>query len=112
MKQSKLAITALVSIAMVAASASGPVMADEGDDLKGRFVKVSYEDLNLEKESGAEALYRRLQHASKMACGVEASRKAKSASAISDSYRCYRKVLTASVKKVDNALVTQIHEGN
>lgn len=112
MKPAKFTKSVLVVIATIAIGASGAVLADEVDELKGRSVKVTYEDLNLEKESGAHALYHRLQHASKTACGVEASKKSRSAGAKSDSYRCYREVLTASVKKVDSALVTQIHEGN
>lgn len=112
MKHTKLSKAVLAVIATIAIGASAAVMADEVNELKGRSVKVPYEDLNLEKEAGAHALYYRLQHASKMACGVEASKKTRSARATSDAYRCYREVLTASVRKVDSALVTQIHEGN
>jgi len=100
----------LAAIATVAIGVSGAAMADEPDELKGRTVKVTYEDLNLEKESGAHALYRRLQHASKAACGVESSRNSKMIRAKSESQRCYREVLTASVKRVDSELVSRIHE--
>jgi len=100
----------LAVIATVAIGFSGAAIADEADGLKGRSVKVVYEDLNLEKEPGARALYRRLQHASNAACGVEASRKARMVRGKSESQRCYREVLTASVKRVDSELVTRIHE--
>ena len=51
-----------------AAISAAPQSADE---LKGRAEKVSYSDLNVDKEEGAQALYRRLQRASKRVCGVE-----------------------------------------
>ncbi len=101
----------LAAVATVAIGMSGAAMADEPDELKGRTVKVVYEDLNVEKEPGAHALYRRLQHASKAACGVEVSEKAKMVRRKSESYRCYREVLTASVKRVDSELLSSIHEG-
>ena len=100
----------LAAVVTVAIGMSGAAMADEADELKGRTVKVMYEDLNVEKEPGAHALYRRLQHASKTACGVETSRNSKMVRRKSESQRCYREVLTASVERVDNELVTRIHE--
>jgi UrcA family protein len=113
MKIQKVANLIVAVFATVAIGASGVGLADETEDeLKGRTVKVTFDDLNLGKKSGAHALYRRLQHASKAACGVDASRKARGAGATSDAYRCYRTVLATSVKKVNNALVTRIHEGN
>ncbi len=110
MKHTKFAKSVLAIIATVAIDTSGAVLADETDELKGKSVKVSYEDLNVEKESGAHALYRRLQHASKTACGVEPSKRSKTAYATSESYRCYREALAASVRKVNKELVTRIHE--
>ena len=101
----------LALVAGVAVCSAGFAAADEVPRFKGKSVKVMTEDPNPEKEPGARALYRRLQHASKVACGVEASKKTRSASARSDAYRCYREVLTASVQKLDNELVTQFHEG-
>ncbi|MDH3439356.1 MAG: UrcA family protein [Gammaproteobacteria bacterium] len=112
MKTERFVNSILAIIATIAIGVSGAALADDVEELKGKSVKVTFEDLSLEKESGAHALYRRLQHASKAACGVDASRKSRSAGATSDAYRCYREVLTASVKKVDNELLTQIHEGN
>ncbi len=112
MKAKKRGIAILAIIAAGAVAASGAAIADESEELKGKAVKVSYEDLSLEKEIGAHALYRRLQHASKMACGVDAARKSKLAGMRSDAYRCYRNVLATSVKKVDNELVSRIHDGS
>jgi len=112
MKRARFATSVLAAIATIAIGASGAVTAEEAAELKGRSVKVTLEDLDLEKESGAHTAYYRLVHASKLACGVELSKKMKSAAARSDSTRCYRDVLTASVKEVDSALVTRIHEGN
>ena len=112
MKTATVTKSVLALVAAVAIGASGAVMADEADELKGRSEKIAFEDLNVEKESGAHALYRRLQHASKRVCGVEMAKKTRSAGARSDAYRCFRKELTAAVRKVDNELVTRIHEGN
>lgn len=108
----KTGVAILAVLATFAIAFSNAVVAEEGDELRGKAVKVTFEDLNLEKESGAHALYRRLQHATKAACGVDASRKARGAGATSEAFRCYRTTLTASVKKVNNELLTRIHEGN
>ena len=110
MKHSKLARSLVAMIAIVAISAPTVVTAQDGE-LKGRSVKVTYEDLNLEKESGVRILYRRVQQASKTACGVESIKNAVSVRIKSNANRCYRQTLTAEVKKFDNELLTTIHKG-
>lgn len=110
MKESKI-LKGLVTAAAVFAI-SAPAIASTGADseLKGRSVKVSYADLNLQKEAGAKALYRRLQQASKIACGVESYKNAGSLRRTADSRRCYKRSLTSSVAKINNTLLTKIHE--
>ena len=71
MKESKLFKSLLAAIVVVALSAPTIASADGKNELKGVSVKVSYADLNLEKQEGAKALYRRLQQASKRACDVD-----------------------------------------
>lgn len=108
MKKSNLVngLAAIVAMGLIGVAANA---ADEESGLKGRSVKVSFEDLNLEKEQGARVLYRHLRHASKKVCGV-GTRNAISVRISLDALRCYRSTLTAEVKKIDNRLLTKIHE--
>jgi UrcA family protein len=108
MKESKLIKGVIATVAVVAFSLPAITSAEE---LKGRTEKVTYSDLNVEKEAGAQALYRRLQQASKRVCGVESMKNAGGIRQISDQQRCYRDTLDAAVAKIDNATLTQIHEG-
>jgi len=110
MKESKFVKCLVTAIAIFAISA--PAIASTGTDngLKGQSVKVSFADLNLQKEAGAKVLYRRLQRASKKACGAESYRNAGSVSERADMHRCYESSLTSSVAKINNALLTRIHE--
>ncbi len=109
MKESKLFRSLLAIIIVVALGA--PTFASTGakSGLQGISVKVSYADLNLEKLAGAQALYRRLQHASKQACGFRELKVQGSLLRISEARQCYQEVLSAAVEKIDNKLVTQIH---
>jgi UrcA family protein len=111
MKESKFVKGLITAAAVIAVSA--PAIASTGADngLKGAAVKVSYADLNLQKEAGAKVLYRRLQQASKKACGVESFRIVGSLSEAAKMQDCYESSLTSSVAKVDNAILTKIHEG-
>lgn len=108
MKESKLMRGIIASVALIVLSAPAIASADE---LKGKAVKVSYTDLSLEKETGAKTLYRRLQQASKQACGVESLKSAGSVKIMSEMKACYRTTLAAAVEKVDSAELTRIHEG-
>ncbi len=109
MKESKMFRSLLAIIIVVALSA--PTFASTGtkSDLKGVSVRVSYADLNLEKLAGAKALYRRLQQASKQACGDRGLRIAGSVKQMAATRRCYHEALSVAVEKVDNELLTQIH---
>ena len=109
MKESKLFKSLLATIIVVALGAPTIASADAKSDLQGVSVKVSYADLNLEKQAGAKALYRRLKQASKQACGVRSLRAEGSVSNIVEARRCYREALSAAVEKIDNELVTNIH---
>lgn len=111
MKESKLVKGVIATVAVVAFSLPAIASADAGTELKGRTEKVAYSDLNVEKEAGAQQLYRRLQQASKRVCGVESLNIAGSISAVSQSRRCYRETLDAAVVKIDNVALTEIHEG-
>jgi len=109
MKESKLFRSLLAIIIVVALSA--PTFASTGtkSDLKGVSVKVSYADLNLEKLAGAKTLYWRLQQASKQVCDVRSLLTERSLKQATEAQQCYREALSAAVEKIDNDLVTQIH---
>ena len=108
MKESKIVKGVVATVAVVAFSLPAISSAEE---LKGRAEKVTYSDLNVEKEAGAQSLYRRLQQASKRVCGVESIKNAGGVREISLQQRCYRETLDEAVAKIDNATLTEIHEG-
>ena len=108
MKESKLVKGVVATVAVIAFSLPAIATADE---LAGRSEKVTYSDLNVEKEEGAISLYRRLQQASKRVCGVESLNNSGSVRLISLQQSCYRETLDAAVAKIDNAALTDLHQG-
>jgi UrcA family protein len=108
MKESKIVKGVIATVAVIAFSL--PAIASAAE-LKGRSEKVSYTDLNVEKESGATALYRRLQLASKRVCGVESIKNAGGIRAVSEQRRCFRDTMDQAVAEINNATLTNIHEG-
>jgi UrcA family protein len=109
MKESKLYKGLLATIVVVALGAPAIASADAKSNFQGVSVKVSYADLNLEKQEGAKALYRRLQQASKQACDVRSLREEGSMARLGKKRQCYSEVLSTAVDRLDNELVTQIH---
>jgi UrcA family protein len=109
MKESKLAKGIVATIAVLAFSAPAFASADAG--FKGRAEKVEYSDLNVDKETGAEILYRRLQQASKRVCGVESIRTVRGAKIEADQRSCYRQALEQAVAEVDSEALNTIHKG-
>ncbi len=109
MKESKLFKSLLATIIIVAISAPTIASAGARNDLKGVSVKVSYADLNLEKQEGAKALYRRLQQASKRACGYRGLKISGTVKRMIETQQCYREALSAAVENIDNERLTQIH---
>lgn len=111
MKESILVKSLITAAAIIAISA--PAAASLGTDKGQEYnaVRVSYADLNLENEAGAQVLYNRLQRASKQACGVESYKNAGSISIKADMQRCYRSTLAASVEKINSEKLTKIHAG-
>ena len=109
MQESKLIKSLLATVVVVALGAPAISFSDDKNELKGVSVKVSYADLNLEKQEGARALYRRLQQASKQACDFHGSNIGGSVVRFAAMRRCYQEALSAAVEKIDNELVTNIH---
>jgi UrcA family protein len=108
MKESKLVKGVVATVAVIAFSL--PAIAS-ADDLAGRSEKVTYSDLNVEKEAGAQSLYRRIQQAAKRVCGVESVNGAGNLRQLSQQKNCYRESLDAKVGKIDNAALTELHKG-
>ena len=109
MKESKLYKGLMATIIVITLGAPPIASADAKSDLQGVSVKVSYADLNLEKQEGAKALYRRLQQASKQACDHCGIKIAGTLSRMADAHRRYREALSTAVEQIDNELVTNIH---
>ena len=108
MKESKILKGVIATVAVFAVSVPAIASADE---LKGRTEKVTYADLDVQKEEGASVLYRRLQQASKQVCGVESVRAAGGIRERARQQECYRSTLNEAVARIDNAALTTIHEG-
>jgi UrcA family protein len=109
MKESKL-VKGIVAIIVVAAFGA-PAFASADAGFKGRAEKVSYSDLNVEKEEGAETLYRRLQQASRRVCGVESIRSVRGAKIESEQRSCYQQALEEAVAEIDSEALNAVHEG-
>ena len=109
MKKSKLFKSLLATIVVVALGAPTVASADAKGDLKGVSVKVSYADLNLEKQEGAKALYRRLQQASRQVCDYRGLKILGSIRQLAKAQQCYREALSVAVENLDNERVTEIH---
>jgi UrcA family protein len=108
MKESKVIKGIIATVAVITFSL--PAFAS-ADGLKGRAEKVTYSDLDVDKNAGAEVLYRRLQQASKRVCGVESIKNAGGIRQVARQQECYRSTLDEAVAKVNNAALTSIHEG-
>lgn len=109
MKESKLYKYILSIIVVVALGAPAIASADAISELQGVSVKVSYADLNLEKQEGAKTLYRRLRLAAKQACDVGSLRHEGSVKRLGEARQCYSNALSKAVEELDNQFLTQIH---
>jgi len=107
MKEFKLAKSIAATLAVIAFTLPAVVSADE---LKGRSEKVVYSDLDIVKENGAKALYRRLQSASKRVCGIQSIQAAGNIRLIQEQRDCYQNALNKAVAKIDSPTLTAIHE--
>ncbi len=101
----------ITAVAIFAISAPAAASLGTDKDLENSAIRVSYADLNLDNEAGAQVLYSRLQRASRQACGVESYKNAGSIGIKADMQRCYRSTLAASVEKIDSEKLTKIHAG-
>ena len=74
-------------------------------------ITVSYADLDLASEESVQVLYRRLQRASRQACGGGAMSHSRSIIMKSSRLRCYRQLLTDAIASIDNENLTRYHAG-
>ncbi len=99
--------SAILVLGIPAIASATPLINDEGKPV----VRVSYADLNLSSQSGLVALYKRLQGASKAACGPRHYLQAGSLHQSKINRDCYNDLLSKLVAKVGNAKLTEIHAG-
>lgn len=110
MKESNIVRSLVIAIAVFAISAPAIASSGAGDELSGKSVKVTYADLDLQKEAGVQVFYRRLKNASRQACGVSSRKAIGSLSRMADVQRCYRDALSAAIEKINNPKLSKIHE--
>ena len=109
MKESKLFKSLLATIFVVALGAPAIASAGNMNEVEDVLIRVSYADLNVEKERGAQTLYRRLKQASKKVCDYRGLNITGSVGRLMETRRCYREALSAAVEKIDNEMVTNLH---
>jgi UrcA family protein len=108
---SKFVKVVIASIIALALGVSSIVAAEAGADLKGTAKKVSYADLNLDKEEGAIVLYKRLQIAARQVCSVHTFTVRGSLKEAAEKKACYRDTLDVAVSQLDNQYVNKLHAG-
>jgi UrcA family protein len=99
LKQST-AWVALLALASAAASAN-----PSGDTDEVQAENVNYEDLNLNTLAGVSVLYTRIERAARLVCGPNNDQ-----SRHGQWKTCYRMAIAAAVAKVNNPLLTAIHD--
>ena len=100
--QLKLGLLVAVFLASTSAAAVQP---------GGMSVSVSYDDLNIDSRSGASALYKRLQRASRAVCDMRTLREAGSVSEFRRASSCYAATLDTAVRGIESATLQRIHSG-
>ena len=112
MKESKLFKSLLATIVVVALGTPAIASAGNTNEVEDVAIRVSYADLNIENERGAQSLYRRLKQASKQACDFHGGLfSAGSLNRLAETRRCYNEALSAAVELIDNELGTNLHNG-
>ena len=104
-------VTGIVALVVVGLGASASAVAAPPSQLSVRSVQVSFADLNINSDEGAQALYRRLQNASEKACSSSNSGAIKPVAALRDAKLCYASALSSAVAKIDNDALSRIHAG-
>lgn len=101
-------VTSLALAAMLSAGAAAPAMAKHDGNRDIQTATVSYGDLNLASEAGAQKLESRIRYAARKVCGPQANR---SITAMTDYRTCYKSALTSG-KKAMVTLIAQAKSGD
>jgi UrcA family protein len=94
--------TAWVALLALASAAAG---ANPGDTDEVQSENVNYEDLNLNTLTGITQLYGRIERAARLVCGPNTDQ-----SRLGQWKTCYRLAVAAAVAKVNNPLLTAVHD--
>ena len=108
-KMSKFAKIVTASIIALALGAPSIAVAEDDAGLKGTAMKVSFSELNLEKEGGAIILYQRLQIAARQVCNVRTLTVKGSLREVAEKKACYRDTLDVAVSQIDNQYLNKLH---
>ena len=87
------------------------VVASPAHEVDADRIKVSFADLNINREEGARVLYRRLQTAAEDACGVDSLYVLGSVERVAATRECYRETMDELVAQIDSAALKKVHAG-
>ncbi len=104
-------VTGIVALVVFGLGASASAVAASPSHLSIRSVQVSFADLDINGDEGAQALYRRLQNASEKACSISNSGATKPVGAVRDAKLCYASALSSAVAQIDSDALSRIHAG-
>ena len=105
----KTMVTSIAALVVFGLSASATAIAAAPSQLSVRSVQVSFADLNINSDEGAQALYTRLQSAAEQACLISNSGSTKPVSVLRDSKACYTSALGNAVARIDSDALKAIH---
>jgi len=94
---------------MMAAAAllmAGPAGAQSIDDSVVKSVTVSYADLNLAQDQGAQTMFQRIKHAAATVCGAAPGLRELRADAAYE--QCRKDAVSHAIAKLNATLVTQL----
>jgi UrcA family protein len=94
--------TAWVALLALASAAAG---ANPEDTEEVQSENVNYEDLNLTSLAGVTQLYGRIERAARLVCGPNTDQ-----SRMGQWKTCYRLAVAAAVARVNNPLLTAVHD--
>ena len=94
--------TAWVALLALASAAAG---ANPEDTEEVQTENVNYEDLNLTTLAGVSQLYGRIERAARLVCGPNTDQ-----SRMGQWKTCYRLAVAAAVARVNNPLLTAVHD--
>jgi UrcA family protein len=77
------------------------------NSVEGNTVTVSFADLNLSKQAGAETLYGRLKTGARQACG--GSQDFRNIGIRRLTRQCYNEALSGAVQSINNETLTNLH---